>query len=743
MAFQPLNTNGQKTMANSSPVVLASDQSAIPVTETVTDTAPATQNVTVIDSSSSSALGANGQTIVIGTPTAGSAASFALLGIETVRVEVTGIWTGTLTAEVSIDGGTTWTNQGLHQGAFTTASFTAGFIGGGNVAGSTNFRMRATATITGTAVVKVIESVNTQSVYIANAAPSGNYISLNNSSTATLTSGSVFTGIGEDVSNFSEMRITVFSDQASATNGLSIQQSSNNTNWDVTDTYTIAAASGTTFVVPRQARYFRVVYTNGGTNQTAFRLQSILNRTASSPSSNRASDGYTNETDLEQNQAFLMGYNGTTWDRLRSTGTGILNVLLAAGSAVIGHVITDSGSTTAVTGNVTVVQPTGTSLHAVLDTTSTTAVTQATAANLNATVVGTGTFATQSVVTQGTAANLNATVVGAGSAGTANAGVVTVQGIASMTKLLVTPDSVALPANQSVNVAQINGVTPLMGNGATGTGSQRVTIASDNTAFAVNATLSAETTKVIGTVNQGTSPWVTSNTTTSVVGNGAAATAQRVTLANDSTGIIATVGAVTAITNALPTGTNSIGKISDITASVVPGTAATNLGKAEDAAHASGDTGVMALAVRSDTAASTAGTTGDYQPPITNNIGALWVAGVASTNGGWLTATGSIGNTKTDIGTANTPGQVGGWYIYNANAAVAYVQFFNTQASGVTLGTTTPVYSLGIPPASAANIQPGMVGIQHLTAISIAVTTTRAGSTNTVSTVDYNIFYKQ
>ncbi len=57
----------------------------------------------------------------------------------------------------------------------------------------------------------------------------------------------------------------------------------------------------------------------------------------------------------------------------------------------------------------------------------------------------------------------------------------------------------ALTANQSVNATQINGVTPLMGNGTTGTGSPRVTIASDNTAFAVNSTLSAETTKVIGT----------------------------------------------------------------------------------------------------------------------------------------------------------------------------------------------------------------------------------------------------
>lgn len=42
-----------------------------------------------------------------------------------------------------------------------------------------------------------------------------------------------------------------------------------------------------------------------------------------------------------------------------------------------------------------------------------------------------------------------------------------------------TTNLVALAANQSVNVAQINGITPLMGNGVTGTGSMRVTLASD------------------------------------------------------------------------------------------------------------------------------------------------------------------------------------------------------------------------------------------------------------------------
>ncbi len=48
-----------------------------------------------------------------------------------------------------------------------------------------------------------------------------------------------------------------------------------------------------------------------------------------------------------------------------------------------------------------------------------------------------------------------------------------------------TTNLVALAANQSVNVAQINGVTPLMGAGNTGTGSARVTIATDQAAVAV------------------------------------------------------------------------------------------------------------------------------------------------------------------------------------------------------------------------------------------------------------------
>lgn len=58
---------------------------------------------------------------------------------------------------------------------------------------------------------------------------------------------------------------------------------------------------------------------------------------------------------------------------------------------------------------------------------------------------------------------------------------------------------------------------------------------------------------------------------------------------------------------------------------VVPGTGTTNLGKAEDAAHSSGSTGVMVLAVRNDAGAALAGTTGDYIPFSTDSVGRLRV----------------------------------------------------------------------------------------------------------------------
>jgi hypothetical protein len=60
---------------------------------------------------------------------------------------------------------------------------------------------------------------------------------------------------------------------------------------------------------------------------------------------------------------------------------------------------------------------------------------------------------------------------------------------------------------------------------------------------------------------------------------------------------------------------------------------AIDLAKAEDAAHTSGDPGVMALAVRNDAGTALAGTTGDYIPLSTDSSGNLRIAGAISLTG--------------------------------------------------------------------------------------------------------------
>jgi len=74
--------------------------------------------------------------------------------------------------------------------------------------------------------------------------------------------------------------------------------------------------------------------------------------------------------------------------------------------------------------------------------------------------------------------------------------------------------------------------------------------------------------------------------------------------------------------------------ISTLTTSIVPGTGATHLGKAEDDAHTSGDVGVMALAKRGDVPAATSGADGDYEP-LQVAGGLLWarIRGLQTPNG--------------------------------------------------------------------------------------------------------------
>jgi hypothetical protein len=133
------------------------------------DSLPATQNITAQDTGGSTVVTAvgYGQSIVTGTAAAGSTASFTFSTEETVRIQVTGSWSGTLQLEKSMDGGTTWVTTSGHvsgTGAFAS-TFTQNFIASVNCAGQTQLRVRSTATWTWTATVKVIVTANVQIVY--------------------------------------------------------------------------------------------------------------------------------------------------------------------------------------------------------------------------------------------------------------------------------------------------------------------------------------------------------------------------------------------------------------------------------------------------------------------------------------------------------------------------------------------------------------------------------------------------
>lgn len=136
----------------------------------------------------------------------------------------------------------------------------------------------------------------------------------------------VYTGATQEVLDYPLIFINVYSDVASAIDGLSIQQSSDGINWDHTDEYTIPASTGKNYSVQRMAKYFRVVYTNGSTAQTEFRLQVVLSEN-SKPSSHRVKDTISGDDDVEAVKAALTGEDHTgAWRNVGVTLDGDLTI---------------------------------------------------------------------------------------------------------------------------------------------------------------------------------------------------------------------------------------------------------------------------------------------------------------------------------------------------------------------------------------------------------------------------------
>lgn len=205
----------------------------------------------------------------------------------------------------------------------------------------------------------------------------------------------------------------------------------------------------------------------------------------------------------------------------------------------------------------------------------------------------------------------------------------------------------------------------------------------------------------------------------------------------------------------LAAGTNAIGKLAansgidigdvDVT-SIIPGTGATNLGKAIDTGTGATDTGVLALATRDDDLATLTPVDGDNVQLRTDSEGALWVTSKPNPTEGASTmnATSSDGATaltSTAQAIKASAGCLYGYYIYNPNSSAAFVQFYNTASGSVTVGTTNPLFMLTIPASSAANLWIGE-GVLFSTAMSWSATSTAGGNGAPTTALDAVAWYK-
>ena len=121
-------------------------------------------------------------------------------------------------------------------------------------------------------------------------------------------------------------------------------------------------------------------------------------------------------------------------------------------------------------------------------------------------------------------------------------------------------------------------------------------------------------------------------------------------------------------------------------------------------------------------------------PAGTNAIGTVTVTNTVATTSS-LTTTGGwtpllLNNLLTTVNAVKTSGgKLGKLFCYNPNASVAYVQVWNLTTGAVTVGTTTPLNSYGIPATNSAGFIMPVVGDQYGTGISVAATTTATGGT--------------
>jgi hypothetical protein len=153
-------------------------------------------------------------------------------------------------------------------------------------------------------------------------------VSTNNSTSTPLGISATFTGTGEDVHDYGALTCQLYADEDSAANGMTFQFSTDNTNWDDVYSFTMTGGETRRFQFPVCAQYFRLVYTNGTTAQTVFRVQTLLKHTNTLTSIHKIEDNVSTDRSAQLVKAGLIAQVNGTGDFIpvQSTAGGILKV---------------------------------------------------------------------------------------------------------------------------------------------------------------------------------------------------------------------------------------------------------------------------------------------------------------------------------------------------------------------------------------------------------------------------------
>lgn len=135
------------------------------------------------------------------------------------------------------------------------------------------------------------------------------------------------------------------------------------------------------------------------------------------------------------------------------------------------------------------------------------------------------------------------------------------------------------------------------------------------------------------------------------------------------------------------------------------------------------------------------GDRGDIQ--VSSNATVVFTSMPIATGYGWTPAfhDGLLANSVVTVANRLAPIAIGGYYIYNPNTSVVFVQCFNTNGT-VTVGTSVPKLSFGIPALAAANLAMGSCPIDFTLGLKIAATTTASNGTSPTSGLTTNWFYR-